>query len=247
MVSRLEPNKHFYLSEQEIINFYRTLVPFTMAVKYYFYSDNHSKTLFLELPYHNTDFLEGIIHYHLLDTPNALIALNKALSQEPTSSNILTYRALALMQSGQTQEALTTLEQAFECDKDFSLEHPTNIRNIINLIEINIRNRKYTQAREYADKVFNNSKVDIKKHIHEHEMEVLLNNLGSIFYGLNENNQALDYYLQSKEIFQKIYGNSCPEYARILNNIATVKSKQNKFDDAISDLKQALNLVQRLF
>jgi CHAT domain-containing protein len=74
---------------------------------------------------------------------------------------------------------------------------------------------------------------------------------GDVYYQLKNYNKALDFYSQAKDLYQKYFSSTHPEYVKVLSKQAKVKYMQKDFKGAKKNIEEALgnyeNFIKQYF
>lgn len=72
------------------------------------------------------------------------------------------------------------------------------------------------------------------------------NELGSCYRNTGQYTRSLQVFEQAKELVQELFGDNCPEYASVLNNMAGTLRLMKEYDRAILLFQQALALCRQV-
>ena len=153
------------------------------------------------------------------------------------------YKDLSTWQHGQESlpHAIKIGEHARE--KKIFLKEEVKLYNEIGLY-LSMRGN-FLGARKYHEKA-----LTIKNHFHhpdDAEIGMLLNNLGSVYYNLQDYEKAKEYYEKAFEIRKGLYGLRFPEVASVLNNLGNVYYELKDFERAKAYQKQALTIQKAIY
>jgi tetratricopeptide (TPR) repeat protein len=194
------------------------------------------------------------IHIGLNDYDKALEYENKAIEymrrfmpndNHPSYGRYYSDLALIENKLGNVQEAIGHNLQAIEVYNKFShssrSSHHANILSNLSMCYLNTKD--YDNALKYAKSALE-MRRSIYGNVHS-DVAQSYNNLGSIYYYIEQIDSALFYMKKAEEIWQQT--NNKKDLAIISNNIGNISNKIKNYEDGRIYFEKALNLFKEIY
>ncbi|WP_127846061.1 tetratricopeptide repeat protein [Psychroflexus aestuariivivens] len=165
------------------------------------------------------------------------LEVNKKLEDKASYAAIVSSQGVIAEYHGDFKLAKEKFKECLELFKEMNRTRSivgtnNNLANIARKQGYYLESITYFEDALAAAREINNPRLE----------SIILNNLANNYFSLNEDDKALELYIQSSEITKNIDINT---YASTLTNIAMIEENKKNFDKAIKNLQEAYEIFEK--